>query len=277
MSVSVLILTLNEEVNLPRCLKSLGFSDDVVVLDSFSTDATCQIARDAGARVVQRTFDDWSSHQNWAVEHIDFKNRWVFYIDADEVADAELGAELLAMAASKGPEVACRMRRKEMLWGRWLKYSSMYPVWLMRAFVPACIRWERLVHPHARVSGPIGTLKGHIIHHSFSKGLEPWIEKHIDYARLEAIEAMHILQTHESDVVGLFTIHDPVRRRKALKLFAWRIPFRPLSRFLYMYLLRAGFLDGRAGYCYCRLISTYQYMIDCGIRELRQRAAGRPL
>src|SRR6476660_4600592 len=100
--ISVLILTLNEEENLPACLESVKWSDDIVVLDSFSTDKTVEIARSAGARIVQRQFDNWAAHQNWALENISFKNSWVYYSDADEIVTPELRDELFAIA--RNPE-----------------------------------------------------------------------------------------------------------------------------------------------------------------------------
>src|SRR5688500_16982942 len=99
---SVLILTLNEEDNLPRCLEALRWSDDVVVLDSFSTDRTVELAKAAGCRVVQRAFDNWSAHQNFAVETIPFKHPWVYYIDADEIMTAELAEEVERVTGEAG-------------------------------------------------------------------------------------------------------------------------------------------------------------------------------
>src|SRR3977135_1134203 len=106
MSVSVLILTLDEEINLDACLDSLCWCDDIVVFDSFSTDRTLDIAKAHGARIVQRPFDNWSAHQNWAAQNIKFKHPWVLYLDADERCSAELQAEVLAKAQAQAPEAA---------------------------------------------------------------------------------------------------------------------------------------------------------------------------
>ena len=137
MRCSVLILTLNEEVNLPDCLESVAWCDDVVVLDSFSSDRTEQIARDFGARFVQRRFDDWSSHQNWAVSNIEFQHRWVYYSDADERLPEGLVQELNEVTSDVDrPEVAYRLRFKNMFMGRWLRHSCLYPTWVLRLFRP---------------------------------------------------------------------------------------------------------------------------------------------
>jgi glycosyltransferase involved in cell wall biosynthesis len=272
---SVLILTLNEEVNLPRCLSSMAFSDDIVVLDSFSTDRTVEIAAVAGARVIQRKFDNWASHQNWAVESISFKHPWVFYSDADEVVTPELAEEIERVAADVNrPEVAFRVRRKDTFLGKWLRYSSMYPVWLPRLFRPERIRWERLVNPLAIINGPEGRLREHMLHYSFNKGIEAWVTKHNQYARLEAEETLKSLSSHAVDLKGLFSLGDPVRRRKALKLLSSYLPCRSILRFLYMYFFRLGFLDGWEGYTYCRLMSIYEYLIVLNIKEIEHRKKG---
>lgn len=275
--VSILILTLNEEVNLPRCIQSVAWSDDIVVLDSFSTDKTVEIAKTAGARVVQRKFDNWSAHQNWAVANIPFKHPWVFYIDADEVVTPELANEIRQIAArADNPHVAYRVRRKDTFLGKWLRHSSMYPIWLPRLFRPPHIAWERLVNPVAVINGPQGSLREHMLHYSFNKGIQAWIAKHNQYAGFEAQEAMKSIRTRTLDVKGLFSTSDPVRRRKAMKTLSFRLPFRPLLRFLYMYILRRGFLDGWAGLTYCRLVAFYEYMIVLNMRELERREKGLP-
>ncbi len=275
--VSVLILTLNEEVNLKRCLDSVAWSDDIVVFDSFSSDGTVEIAKAAGARVIQRKFDNWSAHQNWAVENIPFKHPWVFYSDADEVVTPELAKEIEQVcSAADRPEAAFRVRRKDTFWGRWLRFSSMYPIWLLRLFRPEKTRWERLVNPVAVVDGPIGRLNEHMLHFSFNKGVGPWISKHNQYARFEAMEAIQSLANRQLDLAGVFSC-DPVRRRKALKTISFRLPCRPALRFFYMYFLRLGVLDGWAGLTYCRLMATYEYFITLHMREIRRRGKGLPI
>jgi glycosyltransferase involved in cell wall biosynthesis len=276
---SVLVLTLNEEINLQRCLDSLRWSDDVIVLDSFSSDRTVEIAKANGAKVVQRKFDNWSSHQNWAVGNIPFKYPWVYYSDADEVVSPELVSAIEA-AVTADPagrkEVAYAVRRKEMLWGRWLRHSSMYPVWILRLFRPEKIRWERLVNPVAVVDGPVGHLSRDIIHYSFSKGLHEWVVKHNKYAQFEAQEALRSLKHGLSDFWGMFAVGDPVRRRKAMKAMSFRLPFRPLLRFIYMYILKLGFLDGWPGLTYCRLIAMYEFFIDLNVKEMRRKERRLP-
>src|SRR5258708_4826538 len=135
MPVSILILTWNEEQNLPDCLKSVAWSDDVVVFDSFSTDRTVELARAAGARGIQRPFDNYGAQREAARTLSQFKHPWALALDADERPDAELVAELLAVArGGGGPYDAYRMRRKDFFMGKWIKHATLYPSWFVRFF-----------------------------------------------------------------------------------------------------------------------------------------------
>jgi glycosyltransferase involved in cell wall biosynthesis len=274
-SVSALILTLNEEINIAACLQSLSWCDDVVVLDSLSTDTTPAIATAHGARVVSRAFDNWSAHQNWAVSHIEFRHPWVLYLDADERCDAQLRDELLERARPEAPEAAYRIRRKDFFMGRWLKHAQLYPTWLVRLFRPGRIRYERLVNPVAIVDGPTGELHSHILHYPFSHGVSHWIARHNRYSDMEALEAAKV--RNEGRVSGTIWSGDPNERRRALKDVFFRLPARPLVKFLYYYGWRRGFLDGRAGFTYATLQAMYEYMITCKGAELERRRRGLPV
>ncbi|MBI5722849.1 MAG: glycosyltransferase family 2 protein [Planctomycetes bacterium] len=275
MPISILILTLDEEQNLPRCLDSVRWSDDIVVLDSFSIDRTVEIASKAGARVVQRKFDNWSAHQNWAVQNIQFRHPWVYYSDADEIVTPQLRDEMLAEAARPdNPNSAYRVRYKNYFWGRWIRHCGIYPVWTTRLFRPQKIRWERLVNPVPVVDGPVGQLKEHYEHHSFAKGLTAWLDKHNRYSLMEAQECLRSLTGSRLRWSEVFS-RDPMARRKFLKELSFHLPCRPLLRFIYMYILRLGFLDGWPGLEYCRLLAYYEHLIELKVKELRRRAAGR--
>ena len=157
-NVSILILTLNEETNLPHCLQSVDWSDDIVVLDSFSADRTPEIARQCGATVMQRKFDNWAAHQNWAMANIPFKHSWVFYLDADERMTAELRDEICQIsAASQRGRVAFYCGRKNYFMGKWIKHAYP-PSLLMRFFRPRSVRFERLVNPTPVINGKHGYL-----------------------------------------------------------------------------------------------------------------------
>jgi glycosyltransferase involved in cell wall biosynthesis len=276
MSVSVLVLTLNEEINIGDCLDTLGWSDDVVVLDSLSNDKTAEIVAGHGARFIQRQFDNWASHQNWAVMSIQFKNPWVLYLDADERCPPELRDEVLRRATPTCGESAFRMRRKDFFMGRWLKHAQLYPSWLVRLFRPERIRYERLVNPVAVVEGPIGHLEEHILHYPFSHGISHWMARHNGYSDFESKELLKVRDGASQNVRRIF-MRDPVERRRALKDLFFRLPCRPILKFLYCFLWRRGFLDGRAGLTYSTLQAIYEYQIDCKYRELVRRRQGLPV
>jgi glycosyltransferase involved in cell wall biosynthesis len=274
--VSILILTKNEEQNLPDCLATFAWADDVVVLDSGSTDRTVAIAEAAGARVFHRPFDDWSSHQNWAVANIPFRHPWVYYSDADERMTEDLRQELQTIAADPAtPCAAYRVRFRNLFMGRWIRRVSMYPVWVLRFFRPERVRWERVVNPVAVVDGEVGRLQGHFDHHSFHKGFTEWVAKHNGYATGEALELVRLRA--QPGAWGELLVRDPARRRQALKRLAYRLPGRPAAVFLLLYILRLGFLDGRAGLHYCLLRAYYEYLIDLKVMEMDRRKQGLSL
>ena len=275
MCISILILTLNEERNILRCLESVRWSDDIVVLDSGSTDRTVEIAERAGARVVNRPFDNWASHQNWANENIEFRYPWVYYSDADEIVTDELRHEMVGTIAA--PAVGCvafRVRYKNYFMGRWIRHCGIYPVWVLRLFRPDKVAWTRLVNPVAVVAGQEGRLTAHFLHYSFNNGFEAWFAKHNRYSSQEAEETVKSLDGGSLDLRGLVSIRDPARRRRALKELSFRMPFRPSARFIYMYFFRAGILDSYPGLVYCLLLAMYERMIVVKVMEIRRARKG---
>jgi glycosyltransferase involved in cell wall biosynthesis len=276
MGISALILTFNEEQNLPSCLASLSWCDDIVVFDSFSTDRTIEIAKAAGARVVQRKFDNERSQREASIK-VGFKYPWVYNPDADEITTTELRDELLQITSDPNrKEVAYRVRFKTMFMGHWIKYSSLYPTWVVRLFMPEKLSFARDINLQYLVDGQEGQLKSHFEHHSFNKGLNAWIEKHNRYSWHEANEAIKSLAASAVPWTDIFS-SSSVLRRRALKEISFRLPFRPTLRFLYMYVLHLGFLDGWAGLTYCRLLSTYEYLIVLKIKEIQRRNLGLPI
>jgi len=273
--ISILILTLNEEVNLPRCLDSVKWSDDVVIFDSYSTDRTVEIAKASGARVIQNRFLNYGSQREAARTAVTYKHPWVLAIDADETPDTELVAEVTALCRDEGcPHVAFRMRRKDHFMGRWIKHSTLYPSWFVRLYRPDRISYaSRAVHEYPTINGSTGAIKGHLLHYSFNKGLSDWIEKHTRYAQLEAKENLRALSASSFNWHEVAS-RDPVVRRKALKELSFRLPYRPTLRFLYMYAFRLGVLDGVPGYRYCSLLAIYEYMIVVMMKELALREKG---
>ncbi len=273
--VSLFIQTLNEQDNLPGLLESLAWCDDIVVLDSLSSDGTKAIAEAAGARWFERKYDGRGPHQNWAMENIDFKHEWVFYLDADERMTEELLEEIAAIARDPDERrVAFYVGRRNYFSGRWIKHA-MPPGDIMRFFKPPHIRFERLANPVPRIEGEVGRLRGQFIHYNFSKGIGEWFERHNRYSTYEAIESMRALRDDPlcwRDMVS----RDRYRRRMQLKNLSFRLPARPVLKFTYMYLVKGGMLDGRAGLTYCILQAIFEYQIVLKIREMRRVEAGLP-
>jgi glycosyltransferase involved in cell wall biosynthesis len=270
--VSCLVYTLNEEVNLPHCLGSLSWCDDVVVVDSYSTDGTEAIARDFGARFVQHEFTGFGDQRNWSLEQIPLKHAWALILDADERVPAELAAEMAARLPSVPAEVAAfRLRRRFHLWDRWLRHSSLYPTWVVRLVRVGRVRYVNRGHAETQVvDGRVDSLQPDLIDENH-KGLEDWWSRQNRYSTQEA--SFELAQPGSWRTI--FS-PDPLRRREGFKALARRLPGRPLWYFAYAYLLRRGFLDGADGLRFCWMKAMYQAMIVLKKHEMRRTEAGRP-
>jgi glycosyltransferase involved in cell wall biosynthesis len=286
--ISILVLTKNEEKDLPGCLESVRWSDDVHVYDSGSSDDTTAIATGAGARVTSRTpvttgelfGGDESEHKNWALANIAFRHDWVLHLDADERVTPELAVNLVRCAQEPADKVAFRVRRRD-FWGKtWLKHavSSSYYI---RLFRPDKMHYERFINPVSMPQGPVGEVDGFLDHHPFSKGMEHWLARHNSYSTLEARQILENRTVHrEFRLRDAFLARDPNERRFHQKELFYRMPARPLVKFLLLYIGKRGFLDGRAGFDYALLQSFYEHMIVMKCREyadpdVRSRAATR--
>jgi glycosyltransferase involved in cell wall biosynthesis len=274
--ISVLVLTKNEEQDLPGCLETvIGWCDDIQVFDSYSTDGTVAIARGVGARVTCRTFDDWSTHQNWGLRNIKFKHEWVLYLDADERVPAALADEIVKVVSEPTDAVAFQVRRRDFLNGRWLKHVQASP-YFVRLFKPQYIHYERLVNPVTVVNGKTEQLSQFLDHYPFSKGISHWLARHNSYSSLEADQ--FLLNAGSRDRLSLskafFGESFQTRRYHQKRLF-YELPCRPILKFVFLYLVRRGFLDGRPGFMYAVLQSIYEYFIVLKVREKSKIAQTR--
>jgi glycosyltransferase involved in cell wall biosynthesis len=275
LSISILILTLNEEVNIGACLDSVSWCDDVVVLDSGSSDRTLALAGERGARLVSRPFDDYASQRNFGLTAVDYRHEWVLMLDADERVPADLALQMQQAVAAAADDVAMfQLRRRDWLLGRWIRHSSGYPTWFGRLGRRGRVSVQRPINEEYHALGRVLSLSAHLDHHPFNKGFAEWIAKHNRYSTMEA---QLFEQRRAQPLTGSVFARDAVLRRKAIKDRVYRLPARPLLIFLALYLLRGGFLEGRAGLTFCLLRAWYEFMIDCKRRELRRRAAGLPL
>jgi len=274
--ISVLILTRNEQQDLPECLRSIAWSDDVHVFDSFSTDDTVAIAKAAGAHVHQRIFDDYATHRTAALRDIAFKNAWVFLLDADERPTPALSDEMQAAVASDtSVELSgYRLRRRDFLFGTWLKHAQISPFYI-RLVRPERARYTRAINEVLEVDGPIAELAEPLDHYPFSKGIAHWVAKHNLYSTMEA-ELIHRQQgLQDPSLKTALTSADFHQRRLHQKAIFYRLPGRPMVKFLYMLFLRGAVLDGHAGITYAVLQSIYEYLIVLKTDELCRFIQGR--
>jgi len=280
--VSVLIPIKNEAGNLPRCLASVAWAEEVFVVDSHSTDGSQAIAEAHGAKVVQFAFNGtWPKKKNWALENVPFRNEWVFILDADEVLPPETEAEFRAIVSdAEHPVAGYWINRRFMFMGRWLRHAY-YPNWNLRLFKHRLGRYEKLtdvdtrsgdneVHEHVVVNGRTGRLRAEMDHYAFPS-VDVFVEKHNRYSNWEARVALdHHLRGSsgrlQSDTVGF---------RRRLKSLSQALPLRGLLRFLYVYVWQLGLLDGREGYYFARLHGFYEFLSVAKTYELKKNAAPR--
>lgn len=268
--ISVLILTRNEQQDLPGCLRSVAWSDDIHVFDSFSTDDTVVIAKASGAHVRQRIFDDYATHRTAALREVPFKYPWVFLIDADERPTPALGEEMLRSVSSVAVEISgFRLRRRDFLFDTWLKHAQISPFYI-RLVRPERARYTRAINEVIEVEGRIADLAAPLEHYPFSKGIAHWIAKHNLYSTMEAELIVHQQGLQHASLKTALSSPDFHQRRLHQKAIFYRLPGRPILKFLYMVFIRGAILDGYAGLTYATLQSVYEYLIVLKTGELRR-------
>ena len=262
MKASVLILTYNEEINIRRCLESLQGFDDVVLIDSGSTDATLEIAAGMGARILPRPFDNFANQRNFGLDEGAMVHDWVLHLDADEALTPEFRAALQALAPTDVLD-GWRVPSKTMLNGKWLKHAGMYPTYQVRLGHRERLRFRQVGHGQREDCPPdrIGMFTQPYLHYNFSHGLAKWFAKHVLYAEDEA--AQMAAEAGQGALVRAVFSGSATERRRALKSLVNRLPvwLRPPLRFFQVLVLRRGVLDGRAGLQYALMLSAYEGMI----------------
>ena len=273
-NIEVIIPVKNEEMNLPHTLASVTqWADKVWVIDSESTDKTRSIAEAAGAEVIVQPWLGYSKQKNWALDNLDLNADWIFFLDADETILPKLREELLAISAEPIEEIketAFNINRYFIFLGKRICHCGYYPSWNVRFFKRGRARYEdRDVHEHMIVDGKIGKLKGHMEHYD-RRGLECYLDKHNKYSTLEAKEiiSQHISADKTIDA-RLFGNIQERRRWVKHNIYPW-LPVKWLFRFIWMYFVRLGFLDGATGFRFCLLISTYEIFVSLKMIELKK-------
>ncbi len=274
-TVSAIILTKNEATNLSRCIASLRWCKEIVVLDSGSLDGTQGLAMQMGARVFTHHPHppfNFADQRNWALEHCALQGTWVLFVDADEVIPVEL-ARAIQEVCSAGDTLynAYELTPRYLYWGKWLRRTQGYPNWHARLLKRGEVVFMGGVWEHFAPGARVGRIKIPYDHYANSKGLSDWLERHDRYSSWEAKRVFDFLETGNASALG-------TQRKLRLRLCAARIwPLRPFLRFSHMYILRLGFLEGIPALVFCFLYTIYEFMIMVKIVELRRQKAKLPL
>ena len=271
-NITVVIPAFNEELNIGHALKSVAsWADRVFVVDSESTDRTREIAAEHGATVVVQPWLGYARQKNWALANLPIETDWVFILDADESITPELRDELVRLATQPAgyvPEAGFYVNRLTFFLGAPIRHCGFYPSYNLRFFRRGKARYEeREVHEHMIVDGPTARLNNLMLHED-RRGLEHLIAKHNRYSTLEAREVLRAESRRDS--ADLPQLERGIATRRWLKRNVLpKLPLTGFWRFIYMYLIRLGFLDGVAGLRFCAMLSIYDTMISLKIAELR--------
>ena len=245
--LSVAVITLNEAHHLRRCLESTAWADELVVVDAESHDKTVQVAREFTDRVMVRAWAGFAAQKNFALDQC--AGEWILSLDADEEAAPELRAEIMTTIAGVQPHDGYAVRRQNVFLDRWIRHGGLYPDWQVRLFRRGRGRFEdRAVHESVTVTGALGRLSGHLVHRSY-EGVSDFVERANRYSSLAAEQMI----------------------REGRRVRAGELVGKPLGRFLSMYLLRRGFLDGRRGLLLASLYAYYVFMRSAKVWEVTRR------
>lgn len=266
--ISAVIITYNEEKIIEKCLESISFVNEIIVLDSYSNDDTKLICSKYNVNFYEHKFENYSDQRNRALNLVSPDSDWILMLDADESVTNDLKDEILRISSDINNSAALyHVRRKDIYNNKWLRYSSGYPTWFGRLFKNNEVWVEREINEEYNTLGKVGFLKEHLLHYPYNKGFSWWLKKHDRYSSMESSILLNDSSFNFS-ISNLFHL-DPVKRRKFLKKIIYRLPFRPIVVFFILYFLRLGFLDGKLGLRVCVMRSFYEWMIDVKFEELK--------
>lgn len=274
--IEFMIPTFNEAAHIREAVENASQIGPVHVLDSFSTDGTQELARAAGASVIEHAFVDYATQKNWGLDNLPLKARWTFILDADERLTPELRDELIRIARDPAAKTGYFVNRVVLFMGRQIRHGGLFPSWNLRFFKRGSCRYEdRSVHEHMLCTGETAYLS-HLMLHIRRETIAQYIAKHIRYADMESNEWIKADAGVGGGARAERLFKDVLRVRQWLRRRIWPgLPFKPMIRFLYMYLARLGFLDGSAGWHLACLMANYEYMISLLYRDKQAAAKGR--
>lgn len=273
--ITAIVLTFNEEKNIADCLNSIkDLCEEIIVVDSGSTDQTLDIVKQYTAKVFYHPFENYSKQRNWALENLDIKNNWILNLDADHRVTPELKEELLDLFKEgiKSDVNGLLISRRTIFMGRWIKHGGHYPTYHANMFRKGYGKCEeKLYDQHYIVSGKLLTLRGDIID-IITDSLKTFTARHNKWSSLEAEYQM--MKKQEEKVIKADLTGHAIQRRRALKKFYERFPLfiRPLLYFIQRYFFRLGFLDGKEGLIFHFLQGFwFRFLIDAKIWELSKK------
>lgn len=272
--ITVLIPTYNVEKTIKRCLKSVLWADEILVVDGsktgFSTDKTLSIAKQMGARVLKHFYVYSAKQKNWAIPQA--KHDWILLLDSDEVITSALRNEIIKLLSSEkiNNYDGFGIPRRHYFLGKWLKWGGRYPLYNIRLFRKTCRYEDRDVHAHIILpKNRFKKLKGDMLHYSDSS-LNHFFAK---FNRYTAYQAHYMMKwaggEKKIEWRKLFTHY--IYAKSLIKDVWYFLPLAPVLRFIYMYFLRLGFLDGRDGFLIAMLYSFQDYVSKTKYLEMRGR------
>jgi glycosyltransferase involved in cell wall biosynthesis len=263
--VTALVLMKDEAVNIARCIASLGWCQQVLCIDSGSTDGTVGIARASGAEVVETSWRGFGAQREWALRHDLVRNEWVYFVDADEWVSAALASEIDLVVAA--PEHAVYVQRLRLIFlGRWISRAGWYGnSWVARLALKSdascgTAEFGERVFP---MTGSIGKLSNDIVDEDL-KGLGSWIAKHAGYVQLAASQR---LDARHAERAATMPLTRWIMKQKLFPL----VPCKPLALWVYMYILRGGFMLGREGFVFCAMHGIFEFQTGQLVREATRK------
>lgn len=275
-SLSLVILTYNEERNIEECLKSIcGWADEIFVVDSYSTDRTLEIVKNYTDKIYQNKFQSFHTQRNWALNNLSLSNEWILFLDADERISEALKEEIKETIVGNPSDInGFYIKRRYIFMGKWIKHGGYYPSWVLRLIRRSTAKCEGIgANDYFVVVGKTANLQHDLLHED-KKGITPWIKKHNKYATLEALELLEIKRNGEKLLTDSSSASQKHKREVKKKIW-YNLPLyvRPFLYFFYRYFLRLGFLDGKEGFIYHFLHSFwFRFLVDIKYEEMRQQS-----
>ncbi|MHC2995253.1 MAG: glycosyltransferase family 2 protein [Candidatus Atribacteria bacterium] len=274
--ISVIILTYNEEKNIEKCLKSIyEWVSEILIVDSYSTDKTLELAKKYTDKIYQHTFEDYGKQRNWAQESLPIKHEWILHIDADERVTSELAEEIKNVLKDVPNNVnGFLIKKRTFFMGRWIKHGGHYPVYHLRLFRKKKGRCEdRKYDQHFICEGKILKLKNDIFEEN-NINISEWINRHNRWSSAEVEELLYI-SIEKTNKIKTKYFGTPIERRRWMRdevYSCFPLFIRAFLYFFYRYIIKLGFLDGKEGLVFHFLQGLwYRFLIDTKIYEYKKR------